>query len=88
MIKFKKPDSLSGKQLIDELNNANINASKCIIDGDGILWIDIESNQENLAKKIVESHVGVDVNVLKLKQKKELLQKLGITEDEAKLLLS
>lgn len=87
MIKFTTPANLNGTQLINELKAQGIAISEPpMIDGNGDLFLEIVAKDEAKAKVIVDAHIGVDNYVNP--EKAALLAKLGITEDEAKLLLS
>jgi hypothetical protein len=92
MITFTKPENLNGTELRDELNAGGVTisydpASVCI-DEDGALVLDIDSKDQSKAESIVATHNGTTVAPDKTTEKSALLAKLGITEDEAKLLLS
>lgn len=87
MIKFNKPEKLNGSQLVDELKAQNIKISQPpMIDENNDLLLDISQKDEITAKAIVKTHIGVDNYVTD--EKLALLAKLGITQEEAKLLLS
>ncbi len=62
MIKFNKPESLNGTELLDELASAGI---KCIrlpyIDGAGDFWLDVESADEAKAAAVVAAHNGTTI---------------------------
>lgn len=92
MIKFDKPNSLNGSQLCRELVAAGIKIDDpldtCSIDEYGDFWLKIDKKDEVKAKPIVAAHVGVDEAAFKAAAKAELLIRLGITEEEAKLLLA
>jgi hypothetical protein len=90
MIKFNKPEQLNGEQLIQELKAIGVivnDKTSPLIDGNGDFWLDIDVKDEIKTKQIVEVHVGIDTKLNKIAAKETLLNKLGITADEAKLLL-
>ena len=89
MIKFDKPANLNGAELRAELNAVGIKINEpAFIDGNGDFWLDIADKDKVKALGIVAAHNGTTVAPNNLIAKSALLAKLGITEDEAKLLLS
>ena len=65
MISFKKPDNLDGVLLINELEAAGIFVAtngigiKCpSVDGNGVLWLDIDSADEVAAQAVLDNHQG------------------------------
>lgn len=62
MIKFKKPESLDGAKLRDELNAAGVVISyemeSVADDGEGNLYLDINENDVATATLIVSNHSG------------------------------
>ena len=91
MIKFNKPKNLNGLELIKELLEAGIkidNNTSPYIDGLGDFYLDIIEGDIDIAAQIVEAHNGTTAKPDYAAQKAALLEKLGITLDEAKLLLS
>jgi hypothetical protein len=88
MIKFDKPENLNGTELISELNAGKVKITEPpLIDGNGNLWLDIDAKDEAKAKPIVAAHNGTIVAPDKSAQKQAILDRLGLTADEAKLLL-
>ena len=93
MLSFNKPEKLDGTQLRQELRENGIEISddpKAVgIEGDGLLYLDIDFSNKDIAERIVASHeVKITTNLVdKSLAKQALLNKLGITEEEAKLLL-
>jgi len=92
MIKLNKPVNLNGTELRQELNAGGVKISDELSsikdDGDGNLWLDIADKDEVKAKSIVAVHNGNVIAPDNSTAKSALLVKLGITEDEAKLLLA
>ena len=89
MIKFDKPINLNGAELLTELKDNGVVITEFPeIDGNGDFWLDVsEADQEKVAA-VVAAHNGTTVAPDYLEAKAALLAKLGITEDEAKLLLA
>lgn len=90
MIKFDKPDSLNGTQLVEELKKVgiNVNTDKSPkIDGNGDFWLDITDKDKTKAEKIVAAHVGIDQSEAKAAQKQAILDRIGLTADELKTIL-
>jgi len=86
--KFIKPTKLDGKQLLAELNAGGVAITELPnVDSEGNFWLDIDAKDEAKAITIIAAHVAViDTNTAKAKA--ALLAKLGITADEAALLLA
>ena len=91
MIKFDKPTNLNGAELLDELAAVGIVLDKDlqspVIDGNGDFWLDVSELDKTKAEPIVAAHNGTlivpDLSV----QRQALLTRLGITEEEARILL-
>lgn len=91
MNKFTKPAVLNGAQLLDELKSAGIKiADNALpeIDGNGDFWLPVIDKDVAKAEPVVAAHIGIDTSKEREAAKTALLEKLGITEDEAKLLLA
>jgi len=91
MITFTKPAQLNGYQLIDELEAVGVkikSGTRIIINAQGELLIDIADKDKLKAETIIANHVGIDVVIDNSAAKAALLEKLGITAEEAVLLLS
>ena len=90
MIKFNKPEILNGNQLVDELKQNGIivnEKTSPFIDGNGDFWLDIPTKDKTKAEPIVAAHIGVDQSKTKAAQRQAVLNRLGITEEEARILL-
>tara|TARA_R110000822_G_C15184370_1_gene480698 strand:+ start:636 stop:899 length:264 start_codon:yes stop_codon:yes gene_type:complete len=87
-MEIKSPDILNGVQLQKELKAANIDFGDYPRLNDGILGLDIAKKDEAKARAIVEAHIGIDNSAEIAAAKAALLDKLGITSEEASLLLS
>jgi hypothetical protein len=90
MIKFTKPAILNGSQLIQELKSENIDINEDtspFIDGNGDFFLDIDVKDVAKATEIVAVHIGIDESVAKTTARQAILARLGITSEEAQLLL-
>lgn len=83
---FNKPEKLNGTELMAELSESGIIVDRIIDFANGT--IGFETDDEIKAAEIVENHNGTIVAPDLAIKRQALLNKLGITEDEAKLLLS
>jgi hypothetical protein len=89
MISFTKPTNLNGTELLAELNAGDVSVTESPrIDGEGIFWLEIAESDKGKATPIVAAHNGTTVAPDNSAAKAALLTRLGITADEAKLLLS
>lgn len=92
MIKFTKPQKLNGTQLRQELRDAGVTISDEVltvrVDDNDDLWLEIADKDKAKATTVIAAHIGIDETPIKAAKKAALLERLGITEDEAKLLLS
>lgn len=87
MIQFTKPTNLNGTELIKELAQANINIVGLPMIENEILKLDISEADTATATAVVAAHNGTTVAPDNSAAKAALFAKLGITADEAKLLL-
>lgn len=88
MIKFIKPENLNGVELLAELNAGKVKITEPpLIDGNGDFWLDIASKDEAKAKAIVDAHNGTTIAPDFTTQRQAILDRLGLTADEAKLIL-
>ena len=91
MIEFTKPDNLNGAQLIEELKAAGIVVKDFpTLDGNNVLLLDLPKKDEAQAQDIVANHKGIDASqdAADVIAKAALLERLGISEEEAKLLMT
>jgi len=89
MIQFNKPTNLNGTELLNELSAKGIVAKdRPFIDDNGNFWLDIKESDKDKAAAIVAAHNGTTVAPDNTATRAALLVKLGITADEAALLLS
>ena len=89
MIQFTKPTNLNGTELLAELNAGGVSITEsAMIDGEGNFWLDIAEADKAKATPIVAAHNGTVIAPDTSAAKAALLAKLGISADEAKLLLS
>jgi hypothetical protein len=88
MIKFNKPINLNGSELLEELNAAGVKIiEKPYLDDNGDLWLQIDAKDEVKAKTVVNAHNGNTV-APGLNSREAILAKLGLTAEEAAILLS
>lgn len=82
MIKFNKPVSLNGTQLLNELNEAGVTITNSpLIDGNGEFWLDISEADVSKAQPVVESHIGVDSPEITIEEK---LANVGLNLNDLK----
>jgi len=88
MIKFDKPINLNGAQLLNALNAGGVAVTEPpMIDGNGDFYLDIDEADKAKATPIIAAHNGTTVAPDNSTAKAALLARLGITADEAKLLI-
>jgi hypothetical protein len=91
MIKFNKPENLNGAELLDELAAVGIVLDKDLqsplIDGNGDFWLDVASKDKSKAEAVVAAHNGTIIAPDLTTQKQAILDRIGLTADEVKLLL-
>jgi hypothetical protein len=81
------PTQLNGVQLQKELKDAGIKLNDYPRLVDGKLVLDIAKKDETKAKAIVDAHVGVDNSAEIEAARQAILDRLGLTADELKLIL-
>ena len=92
MIQFTKPENLDGFYLRKELLKSGVKliSNDILLDGDD-LFLNISTKDKNLATEVLEAHNGNTPYLAEINSasqaKADLLERLGITADEAKLLL-
>jgi hypothetical protein len=88
MIQFTTPENLNGAELIKELNDDGVEVTgNPFLDANNDLWLDISESDKTKAKSIVAAHNGTVTAPDNTAARQALLTRLGITADEAKLLL-
>ena len=88
MIKFNRPTNLNGTELLNELNNGKVKITEPpTLDGNGDLWLNIDPKDQAKAKSIVDAHNGTVVAPDLTSTRQAIFDRLGLTADEAKLLL-
>jgi hypothetical protein len=90
MIQFNKPELLNGEQLISELKAIGVmvnDKTSPLIDGNGNFWLDISTQDQTKAESIVNAHVGVDNSAEIEAQRQAILDRIGLSADELKLIL-
>jgi hypothetical protein len=86
MKSFTLPKFFNGAELIEELKTAKVKVNgRPEIDGNGILWLDV--TDETKTQEVLDAHVGTtnrpDLSI----KRQEILNRLGLTEEEAAILL-
>jgi hypothetical protein len=81
------PTELNGVQLQKELKDAGIKLNDYPRLVDGKLVLDIAKKDETKAQAIVDAHVGIDNSAEIEAQRQAILNRIGLTADELKLLL-
>lgn len=93
MISFDKPEKLNGFQLNEELIAAGIKLKKAAnpfpnqvyeapsIDGNGVLWLDIEEGDADKATEVVAAHIAKDPEPKTLEEK---LASVGLNLNDLK----
>ena len=88
MMQFTKPKNLNGTELLNELRAGGVEVTGWPkLDGD-VFSLDITETDKAKAAPIVAVHNGTVIALDDSTDRAALLAKLGITADEAKLLLS
>ena len=88
MIEFNKPTNLNGKELLEELAAGGVIVTGRIEVELEILRLDITEADKAKAEKVVAQHNGTTLDVDRSAEKAALLERLGITAEEAALLLA
>jgi hypothetical protein len=88
MHSFTQPSDLNGVQLIEEIQAKKILVNGVpSLDSDGVLWLDIDEKDHDKVATIIENHKGEahykDATAI---ARIALLERLGISEEEAQLL--
>lgn len=81
------PTQFNGVQLAQELRSAKIKLNDYLRLNNDILELDILQKDEIKAKEIIEAHIGVDNSAAIAAQRQAILDRLGLTAEEAQLLL-
>ena len=87
---FEIPNKLNGLQLRQELRAAGVKITdnkEAVKVSENLLILEIDAKDHSQALAVVTNHVGIEQNFVN-PEKTALLERLGITETEAKLLLS
>jgi hypothetical protein len=88
MIQFTTPENLNGAELIKELNDNGIEVTgNPFLDANNDLWLDISQSDKTKAESIVAAHNGTVTPPDNTAARQALLTRLGITEEEARILL-
>jgi hypothetical protein len=87
MIEFVKPTNLNGKELLEELAAGGVAVTGRPNVELEILRLDIKPADKAKATKIIADHNGNTVDVDRSAEKAAVLERLGITAEEAALIL-
>jgi hypothetical protein len=86
MKSFTLPKLFNGAELIAELKVANVNINgRPEIDGNGILWLDV--TDEVKTQEVLNNHNGTVIAPDLSTERQAILDRLGLTEEEARILL-
>lgn len=89
---FSKPNNLNGAQLRKELKAAGVTFTDefqtICVNAENELVLEIKKTDEEKAKKVIENHNGIDVDLIKVKESAQAkLTALGLTEEEVASIL-
>jgi hypothetical protein len=88
MIQFTKPTNLNGLELLEELETAGVLVKGApLADDNGNLWLDIKSSDQTKTESIVANHNGTVIAPDNKAARQQILDRLGLTADEAAILL-
>jgi hypothetical protein len=87
-MQFNKPTNLNGLQLKEELAVVGIHIPYVTDTADGFIHFEVEKSKESKAIEIVANHVAIDRSATTAAQRQTVLDRLGLTAEEAALLLS
>ena len=88
LIQFDTPKNLNGEELVAELTKIGVQVTgRPQIDENKDLWLNINELDKTKATLVVAAHNGTIIPPDNSAAKAALLAKLGITADEARLLL-
>lgn len=90
MLIFNKPVKLNGTRLINELKAVGLEVDSVVDNGSGSIYLELPDSDKSKAQKVVNDHKGEDIIDLKIAIKESAISKLaalGLTEEEAQLIL-
>ena len=88
LIQFDTPTNLNGEELVAELNVIGVEVTnRPLIDENKNLWLNIAESDKDKVASIVAAHNGTMIAPDVATVKAALLARLGITAEEAQLLL-
>ena len=90
MNKFTKPSQLNVAQLFEELNAAGVTIEPnqlAEIDGNGDFWLPVKDKDVAKANPIMAAHVGIDPSIAVEARRQDILTRLGITAEEAAIIV-
>lgn len=90
MINLPLNKEINGEQFLQELKSAGVNIPNDVFPTveNGSLFIDVDYQFEKKVVDLWDAHIAEDWANKKIESRKNLLDKLGITEEEAKLLFA
>ena len=86
-MQFTKPAQFNGTQLKEELATVGIEIPFVTDTADGFIHFDVQKSKESVAVEIVTNHIAVDRSSQKAAERQAILDRLGLTAEEAQLLL-
>jgi hypothetical protein len=87
MITLDKPTKLNGLILIQELEAVGLSVQNVVDDGKGSILLDLPESAKSAAQTVINNHKGEDTIDPKIAARKAIFEKLGLTEEEAVILL-
>jgi hypothetical protein len=88
MILFTKPANLNGAELLDELSAVGVVVKGYpLADDNGNVWLDIKLTDKTKTEKVVATHNGTTIAPDKTAARQTILDRLGLTAEEAAILL-
>lgn len=86
-MEFNIPAQLNGVQLQKELKDVGVKLNDYPRLVDNKLILNITENDKIKAMAVVDAHIGIDNSAQVAAQRQAILDRLGITEEEARILL-
>ncbi len=86
-MEFLLPNKFNSLQLQKELKNAGVILKDIPQINNGKLVLEVAKKDETKTQAIVETHVGFDNSAEIQAQRQAVLDRLGLTDDELKVLL-
>jgi hypothetical protein len=86
-MKFTKPNPLNAETLIKELSSIGIDIEIVLVNAEGELVLDVKDKDKTKVQTVLNNHKGEDSIDPKLAGRQAIFDKLGLTADEAAILL-